>query len=75
MEKREQDLLYKIEVGSENVVVPDSLKPENMKKNWNSVRGKNAGEKDADSGSSRVRQQPVLYWWQESQYTRIGREW
>ena len=32
MEKREQDLLYKIEVGSENVVVPDSLKPENMKK-------------------------------------------
>lgn len=32
MEKREQDLLYKIEVGSENIVVPDSLKPENMKK-------------------------------------------
>lgn len=32
MEKREQNLLYKIEVGSENVVVPDSLKPENMKK-------------------------------------------
>ena len=32
MEKREQDLLYKIEVSSENVVVPDSLKPENMKK-------------------------------------------
>ena len=32
MEKREQDLLYKIEVGSENVVVPNSLKPENMKK-------------------------------------------
>lgn len=32
MEKREQDLLYKIEVGSENVVVPDGLKPENMKK-------------------------------------------
>ena len=32
MEKRDQDLLYKIEVGSENVVVPDSLKPENMKK-------------------------------------------
>lgn len=32
MEKREQDLLHKIEAGSENVVVPDSLKPENMKK-------------------------------------------
>lgn len=32
MEKREQDLLHKIEAGSENVAVPDSLKPENMKK-------------------------------------------
>ncbi len=32
MEKREQDLLHKIEAGSENVVVPDSLKPENVKK-------------------------------------------
>ena len=70
MEKREQDLLYKIEVGSENVVVPDSLKPENMKKKL-----EQCAWEDADSGSSRVRQQPVLYWWQESQYTRIGREW
>lgn len=32
MEKRERDLLHKIEEGSENVAVPDSLKPENIKK-------------------------------------------
>ena len=32
MEKRDQDLLYKIEVGSENIVVPDILNQENMKK-------------------------------------------
>ena len=43
MEKREQDLLYKIEVGSENVVVPDSLKPENMKKKTQTVEARGCG--------------------------------
>lgn len=52
MEKREQDLLYKIEVGSENVVVPDSLKPENMKKKLETVCvGRTQEKKTADSGS------------------------